>query len=48
MRETEREYNYSVAEKKDDATIKGVEFSEALTDYNQGLDVRYDVIDAAE
>jgi hypothetical protein len=39
LREAERQYNYAVAEKKEDATVKGVAFGEALRDYTAGLDV---------
>jgi len=48
MKETEREYNYSVAENKDDLYERGVDFGEALTDYRAGQDVRFDVVDAAD
>jgi hypothetical protein len=48
LREAERDYNWAVAEKKPEATQRGVELAEALVDYTAGLDVAYDVVDAAD
>jgi hypothetical protein len=48
LREAEREYNWAVDQNKPDAIERGVELAEALVDSEAGLDVQYDVVDAAD
>jgi len=48
LADAEREYNWAVDQKKADAVERGVVFKLALVDYTQSLDVRFDVVEAAD
>jgi hypothetical protein len=48
MRDAERDYNWAVAEQKPEVVTLGVAFSNALNDFNAGLDVAYTVVEAAD
>jgi len=48
MRDAERDYNWAVAEQKPEVVTLGIAFSNALNDFNAGLDVAYTVVEAAD
>jgi hypothetical protein len=48
LKDAEKEYNYSVDKKKADVATRKGQFKVALIDYTASLDVRFDVVEAAD
>jgi hypothetical protein len=48
LKDAEKEYNYSVDKKKNDVNERKTQFKVALIDYTASLDVRFDVVEAAD